>query len=207
MAISVGGQRRDLLQLPQQRATAGKNFILCPSPVTQVTQKTQKPGMPKLATLAFLATLLPLTGQLKKAQRGRGCGFLHNGVPGKTQRSGFAGERRKHGARELSTSVGSDGCAVASDERASRAFVRLCRTWRRRKPADSGQKPGPTSTVVPYHSLPAKAESSFIAHCLLSKRDPLAAVGGSAALRMRRTPCGCCAGLSFGWERENGDAA
>ena len=38
------------------------------------------------------------------------------GVPGETQRSGFAGERRKHGARELSTSVGSDGCAVASDE-------------------------------------------------------------------------------------------
>ena len=27
-----------------------------------------------------------------------------------------AGERRKHGARELLTSVGSDGCAVASDE-------------------------------------------------------------------------------------------
>ena len=39
-----------------------------------------------------------------------------NGVPGETQRSGFAGERRKHGARELSTSVGSDRYAVASDE-------------------------------------------------------------------------------------------
>ena len=37
-------------------------------------------------------------------------------APGETQRSGFAGEMRKHGARELSTSAGSDRCAVASDE-------------------------------------------------------------------------------------------
>ena len=46
-------------------------------------------------------------------RRGR---ITSKGAPGETQRSGFAGERRKHGARELSTSVGSDGCAVASDE-------------------------------------------------------------------------------------------
>ena len=66
------------------------------------------------------------------------------------------------------------GTRIPPFGRASRAFVRLCRTWPRRKPADSGQKPGPTaSTVVPHHSLPAKAESSFITHCLLSKRDPL----------------------------------
>ena len=38
------------------------------------------------------------------------------GAPGETQRSGFAGERRKHGASELSTSVGSEGCEVASNE-------------------------------------------------------------------------------------------
>ena len=41
--------------------------------------------------------------------------------PGETQQSDFAGERRKHGARELSTSGGSDGCAVASDEGKHRA--------------------------------------------------------------------------------------
>ena len=48
-----------------------------------------------------------------------GCSAWENHLkrgPGETQQSGFAGERRKHGARELSTSVGSDGCAVASDE-------------------------------------------------------------------------------------------
>ena len=46
-------------------------------------------------------------------RRGR---ITSKGAPGETQQSGFAGERRKHGARELLTSVGSDGCAVASDE-------------------------------------------------------------------------------------------
>ena len=48
-----------------------------------------------------------------------GCSARENHLkrgPGETQQSGFAGERRKHGARELSTSVGSDRCAVASDE-------------------------------------------------------------------------------------------
>ena len=36
-------------------------------------------------------------------------------------------------------------------------------------------------------------------------RSRCAAVGGSAALRMRPTPCGCCAGLRFGfWCKPDG---
>ena len=57
---------------------------------------------------------------------GLGGGFLvQTGAPGETQRSGFAGERRKHGASELSTSGGSEGCEVASDEGEGKHRVRL----------------------------------------------------------------------------------